>query len=241
MLPSSSQPELLLPQIRLRKPFWKRGGFWCLFVFVLAMPFIYRSRVSLERKFRATFLPKLASRAKSLKEKAAQTFGEQAKEAYKVAKEIGRDALPNQPPSDDNLPTNPPASTLEAPDASPRLASDGDDVTPEALVKGRRDPKDRQRLALGHSPMAGAGYQYKEHGVQVAKRKKYGPVSKTSIAPGQEIQGGLYSFESSQEEEVSFFETDLGKGILLALGFSGVFGLMGYALLSINKDYAKKT
>ncbi|MEI8190053.1 MAG: hypothetical protein WCI75_10090 [candidate division NC10 bacterium] len=230
-----------MPQIRLRKQFWKKGGFWCLLLFMAAFPFIWKERVGLERKFRAVFLPKLTRQAQTLSAQAAQTLGLRAQTAYKAAAKLGREVLPEEP-KDESLPKNPSASSLAAPDASPRLPSDWEDVSPEGLSSERRDARQSMpRLVLGRARNVGTGYRYKEEGIQVAKRKKYAPISKTPIAPGREVQGNMYAFQGSQEEhELPFFATDLGKGVLIALGFGGAFGLLGYVLLSVNTKDAKR-
>ena len=230
-----------MPEIRLRRPFWKKGGFWCLLAFMAAFPFIWKERVGMERKFRTAVLPKLTRRAKTLGEQAGQTLGQQAQSAYKAAAELGREVLPEEP-KDEALPQNPSASSLAAPDASPRLPSDGASVNPEGLSSERRDIRQGvPRLTTGRARAANAGYRYKEEGIQIAGRRKYAPVSKTPIAQGREIQGNMYAFQGSQEEkEVPFFATDLGKGVLIALGFAGAFGLLGYVMLSVNKNEAKR-
>jgi len=228
-----------MPEIRLRRPFWKKGGFWCLLVFMAAFPFIWKERVALEGRFRTAVLPKLSGRARTLSEQAGQTLGRRAQSAYKAAAELGREVLPEEP-QEEALPANPSAASLAAPDASPRLPSD-DGVSPEGLSREHKDARQGHKLVTGKMRALHAGYEYKESGIQVAGRKKYAPVSKKAISPGQEVQGNMYAFQGSQEaKEAPFFETDLGKGVLIALGFAGAFGLLGYILLSIDKSNVRR-
>jgi len=233
-----------LPEIQVRRPFWKKGGFWCLLLVVAAFPYVWKEKGSLERRFRDRFLSQseqLKLRARTAAQEAAQLASKAAEQAAsKTAAETVKAAgeLREMIEGDDGLPEEgTSASRLAAPDASPRMRGESAATyDPEGNVRKRRRTGVQMQKTYSHVKRGfrSAGEASAE-GMLHSKRRSLS----TPIAKGAEVQQGLYGFEGSRERGVAFFETGLGKGILMGLGFMAVFGLLGYVLLSINTKHAK--
>jgi hypothetical protein len=57
--------------------------------------------------------------------------------------------------------------------------------------------------------------------------------------PAQEVRTHLYRFGASYDEEPSFFETRLGRGIALSAALAAAFGMLGFLLLGVKSSVGK--
>ena len=223
-----SMPDpVSLPVVQVRKPFWKKGGFWLSLALVASFPYAWTHRVALERKVKTELLPQLTKQA-----------GEKAKAALKAGEKLGAQAeqlkeyLPNETAPEET--DQAPALALSAPDASPRRKSADAGLNPEDLIR---------KKSVGRSSGARLGAKsFRSVSAQTASgrlNREQESVEKKPVALGEETRSHLYAPETSQEGELPWVETPLGKGILMFAGISACFALLGYVLLGLTSKHGK--
>jgi hypothetical protein len=216
-----------LPVVQVRKPFWKKGGFWVSLALVACFPYVWTQRVALERKVKNEWLPQLTKQA-----------GEKAKAALQAGEKLGAQAeqlkeyLPDKAAQEE--PDQPPALALSAPDASPRRKAVDSGLNPEDLIRKR---------STGRPSGTRLGVKgFRSVSAQTASgrlNREQGSVEKKPVALGEETRAHLYAAQVSQEGELPWVETPVGKGILMFAGISACFALFGYVLLGLNSKHAK--
>lgn len=216
-----------IPAIQVRKPFWKKGGFWVSLALVACFPYVWTQRASLERKIKAVWLPELTQQASA-----------RAKAALQATEKLGQQAeqlkgyLPEERSEEES--GRPSALKLSAPDASPVRTSLGAGLNPEDLIR----KKSAGRLSGARLGAKG----FRSVSAQTAANRlnrRQESVEKKPIALGEEIREHLYAPEVSQEGELPWSETPLGKGILMFAGISACFALLGYVLLGLGSRHGK--
>ena len=217
-----------LPVVQVRKPFWKKGGFWLSLSLVACFPYLWTHRVALEKKVKNEFLPQLTKQA-----------GEKAKAALEAGEKLGAQAeqlkeyLPDETEEEERT-DQAPALSLSAPDASPRRKTVDAGLNPEDLIR---------KKSTGRSSGAMLGAKgFRSVSAQTASgrlNREQESVEKKPVALGEETRSHLYAPETSQEGELPWVETPLGKGILMFAGISACFALLGYVLLGLTSKHGK--
>ena len=143
-----------------------------------------------------------------------------------------KEYLPNEASQEE--PDQTPALALSAPDASPRRKSVDTGLNPEDLIR---------KKSMGRPSGTRLGAKgFRSVSAQTAAgrlEREQGSVEKRPVALGEETRSHLYAAQTSQEGELPWVETPLGKGILMFAGISACFALFGYVLLGLTSKHGK--
>ncbi|MEK7746544.1 MAG: hypothetical protein AAB576_07760 [Elusimicrobiota bacterium] len=224
-----------LPVVQVRKPFWKKGGFWLSLAFVACFPYAWTHRVALEKKAKAarkSFSSRAVSAALGPAAEAALQAGEKLGAQAEQLKEYLPDGTEEE--AGEGNTGRAPALALSAPDASPRRKSADAGLNPEDLIRKKSTGKS-SGARLGAKGFRSVSAQ--TAGGRLNRERE--SVEKKPVALGEETRSHLYAPETSPEGELPWVETPLGKGILMFAGISACFALLGYVLLGLTSKHGK--